>query len=400
MAYKTNYKKGNNKYFRTSRTIGYDQTGKAIRKEFYGKGEKEANKKADDFIKMINDGLNLDLAYQKLYDAMKIWLFEVKKKDSNNKETTFARYESSVRNMLLITDNFANMKVVDIKSIHVQRYVNMKATDYNKTYDQIEYFLKILKMFFKYATEEGYTLKNPTKNIKNPGKKDVAKKYHEGDVDDDDNNLNYEIFTDEEINAIIAEMEKNSYRFRFFILLALSTGLRKGELLGLKYIDIRNGFIFVNRTLSKPTLVDDDGKLYSKVCIWEPKSVGSIRIIPFPTKLIEEFNNHRERHLEEYKSLNIIGEPDFVFESEPNKNLLPDQIYRSYNSLLKRAGVKKRRLHALRHTFATRHIRIKTDLITLKELLGHSDISMTMKYVHISKEDMINAMNQYDDTFL
>lgn len=397
MAYKTNYKKGNKNYFRTSRTIGYDETGKAIRKEFYGKGEKEANKKADDFMKMINDGLNLDLAYQNLYDAIKIWLFEVKKKDSNNKPTTFARYETAVRNMLLKTDDFANMKVVDIKSLNVQKYVNMKVTDYNKTFDQIKNFLKVLKMFFKYATEEGYTLKNPTTNINNPGKKTVTEKCDEDD--DDDNNLNYEIFTEEEIDAIIAEMEKNCFRFRFFILLALSTGLRKGELLGLKYNDIRNGFISVKRTLSKPTLVDDKGNLYSEVCIWAPKSIESIRVIPFPTKLIEELDKHKERHLEEYKALNIKGTPDFIFESEPNINLMPDQIYRSYISLLERAGVKIRKLHALRHTFATRHVKIKTDLVTLKELMGHSDISMTMKYVHISKEDMKNAMNQYESTF-
>lgn len=395
MASKTNYKKGKNKYFRISRTVGYNESGKPIRKEFYGKSKKEATAKADEFMEKINKGLNIDLANQTLYYACEIWLFEVKKMDSNIKPSTFSRYETAVRNMLLESDNIAKMKVSEVTSLDIQKFINIKVNDLNKTFNQIQNFLKVLKMFFKYAEEEGYTLKNPTKNLNNPGKK-----FHKYiDEDDDDDNMNYETYSEEEISLIKTEMDRSNYRLRLLILLGIATGLRKGELLGLKYTDISEGFITVRRTLSAPSLVGDDKKLYTEICIWEPKSEASKRIIPFPKSLYYELEQHKKRQIEERHAKNIMDEPIFIFESEECNNLDPRNLYRSYIRLLKRAGVKYKRFHTLRHTFATRHIRIGTPLTTLKELMGHSDISMTMKYVHINKDDMSKAMNTYESTF-
>ena len=80
MAVKTNYTKGNWKYYRVSVVIGRDSNGKRIKKEFYGKSKKEAEDKRDQYLSGISDGLSFDIEDGTLGELMKVWLFEVKGK--------------------------------------------------------------------------------------------------------------------------------------------------------------------------------------------------------------------------------------------------------------------------------------------------------------------------------
>ena len=97
MAVKTNYIVNGKKYFRVSASFGRDSNGKLIRKYFYGKSEKEAKKKLEEYRDSMKSGLIID-KHLFLYPIMKEWLFEIVRNEI--KESTFDRYEDLFRNYI------------------------------------------------------------------------------------------------------------------------------------------------------------------------------------------------------------------------------------------------------------------------------------------------------------
>ncbi|WKV08156.1 hypothetical protein Q2T46_11525 [Thermoanaerobacterium sp. CMT5567-10] len=149
MAQKTNYTKNGNEYYRVTATIGRDSEGKLIRKEFYGKGKKEAEAKRDEYLNGIKNGLNIDFKDVILGELMRTWLFEVVK--VSRKPSTFARYEGLYRNYIKDSELYG-LKISLIKSIQIQRYYN-KLYQEGKSSKTIKTLNKFLKTFFNYAVD-------------------------------------------------------------------------------------------------------------------------------------------------------------------------------------------------------------------------------------------------------
>lgn len=137
-----------------------------------------------------------------------------------------------------------------------------------------------------------------------------------------------------------------------FVVIALNTGMRKGEILSLKWDQIRNGFIYLEKT-----------------------KTNEARQIPINADLASCFEDIRKRN-------NMTS--GYIFPDD-NGGYLGD-IKTAFKSALKRAGIIDFRPHDLRHTFASHYIMRGGSLNALKEILGHSDIKMTMRYAHLSKK--------------
>lgn len=110
---KTNTQVGDYNYFRTSLNIGYDKDGKPIKRQFYGKNKSEAEAKKKEYEKLLQEGINPDLASQTLLKSIHDWFWTIEK-NSGNKTSTFERYEiiyrkyiqdSSIGQMLVLTVN-------------------------------------------------------------------------------------------------------------------------------------------------------------------------------------------------------------------------------------------------------------------------------------------------------
>lgn len=376
MARKTNYTKNGKDYFRTSLTIGYDEKGRQIKKEFYGESAKEANAKKEAYKRDVENGLDLDLGKQTMAAAMKTWLFEVKKADHDIKDTTFMRYEGVYR-VYIAKTQFGQKKVFEVKSLDIQRYIN--GLD-DLTHSQYKNIIKVLKMFFIYATSEGYTAKNPCLKISIPGEKPKKQEV--------------ETFTDAEVNRIRETMKGN--RLELLINLAFGTGLRKGELLALRYDDIKNGTIKVHASLAKPIRIERDGTRVQEFEVWEPKSAGSVRDVPVPTELLPMLEAHRRKQTEERLAIGLGGKSDYIFTTETGNFIDPTNFTRAFKRILKSAGVPYRKFHACRHTFATQLVRANVPLVTVQKLMGHSTLAMTSIYAHSNledKKDAVNALN-------
>lgn len=155
------------------------------------------------------------------------------------------------------------------------------------------------------------------------------------------------------------------------VLLCLYSGLRIGELCGLKWedIDFENATISVHRTVQR---VNRHGS--SEVVVGTPKSKTSLRTIPVPSFVLERLNPHRASG-----SVYLLSG-----RSNPTE---PRTMQYRFKTILKHSGIRDVNFHLLRHTYASRCIELGFDVKTLSELLGHADASLTLnRYVHSSME--------------
>ncbi|MBO0575143.1 site-specific integrase [Clostridium botulinum] len=388
MGRKINCVKNGKEYYRVTVSIGRDCNGKLIRKEFYGSSKKDAENKRDEYLDNIKKGLNIDYKNIVLGELMHSWLFEIIRISSKIKPSTFQRYEGIYRNYIKSSDIYG-VKISDLKAMHLQRYYN-SLYDKGKTSNVIKNLNKLLKSFLNYAVGEGYILKNPcsSKRIVIPGESEI----HERKI---------EIFSDEEINTL--KIALKDHRLKFLILLALGTGLRQGELLGLKWvdIDIDNKQLKVERSIKQVSIISSDGTRKYKTIVQSPKTKNSIRTVPIPSSLIVDLKEHGKlQKQEKLKCGNFYNDTDYVFTTETGKTMNARNVTKSYERLLKKAKIPYKKFHSLRHTYATKLFEVNVPLKTVQMLLGHSDVSITANiYTHVMPKEKIKAVEKLNNLF-
>lgn len=387
MAVKTNYTKGNWNYYRVSVVIGRDSNGKRIKKEFYGKSKKEAEDKRDQYLSGISDGLSFDIEDGTLGELMKVWLFEVKKVSEKLKPSSFEKYEGIFR--LYIEEGPLNyIKLKDIKSIQIQRYYNSLYSK-GKSKSIIRNLNKLLKQFLFYAVDEGYLTKNPCagKRIVIPGE-NISKK-------------EIEHFTDDEIKQLIENLSESSYRE--LILICLGTGMRRGEALALTWddVDLKENIISINKSLGKVYLFDSEGNKTRKQIIQTPKTISSIREIPFPRSLNSVFKDLKiKQKRNKIRCGESYHDSNFIFTTQIGTNIDVTNLSHAWDRLLKKAGLQHKKFHALRHTYATKLFENHVELKTASKLLGHSSIEMTADiYTHVIPKQKIDAVEKINYIF-
>ena len=192
-------------------------------------------------------------------------------------------------------------------------------------------------------------------------------------------------FTNKDQEKLVKYLLDNPSYANMGIMLTLMTGLRIGEVSALKFedIDFERHCININKTVSRIMLFDEaTGKsLGSKVVIGNPKSRSSRRSIPIYGPI--------EKWL---KNASKIVKPEY-YVTTGTASLCEPRTYRNhYKRILRELGLENIKFHGLRHTFATRLITSNVDFKTVSEILGHSDISMTLNiYSHPDETQKRNS---------
>ncbi len=188
----------------------------------------------------------------------------------------------------------------------------------------------------------------------------------------------------------------HGHRLMVLLMVALTTGMRRGELLRLKWVDIdfENHFLQVRRTL-------DFLAGYGGYVETEPKTAKGRRKIMLPDFVMEALKQHRVQQLEcRLKDGTDWQEQDYVFTGLKGGPLNPRYILKLFDKLLKEAGLPHMRFHDLRHSAATLLLRMGVNAKVVQEILGHSNISMTMDvYSHVLPSMHKDAMGKWDDEF-
>ena len=194
-------------------------------------------------------------------------------------------------------------------------------------------------------------------------------------------------WTQEEVNRFLEEAKKEWLFPLFFV--AVATGLRRGELLGLKWgdVDLDQGLLSVSRTVQRTNA----GLIVRE----QTKTDHSRRTVSISPATVEILKKHRKTQEERLK---ILGKKsDFVFTNTMGNILEPRKVNQIFDRIIRRAGLPKIRFHDLRHTHATLLLQQGIHPKIVSERLGHANISVTMDiYSHVIPSMQRKAAKMFD----
>lgn len=384
----TQISRNGKKFWKGTITVGYTNEGKQKRKVFTGATKQEVINKIADYRTMLNRGEVSSNDKLTLDNWFHLYLFQFKKNDL--KKSTFARYYSVYKNYIKNT-TIGRKKLIDLRTIDFQKYYNSLLYEWENSNSKnnaktIKTINSIIGYSINEAVNQGYISRNYAKNIKLPKDHNVEEEI--------------KVFSSEEQKKFIDYLIKSKHELRFFFILALATGMRRSELIGLEWknIDFKSKTITVNKILVLDIDIQEDGTTNYNYAEDTPKTRKSTRVIPL-SNIIENYLLQQKEWQNTNKKMlsSIYIDSDYVFTDKMGKHIEKGRPLKNLYSIEKKLNLPLIPLHALRHTFATRLFEKGVTPKTVQELMGHSDIKTTMNiYTHVmpeQKEDAINALN-------
>lgn len=377
--YKVN---GVQKGWRSSIQIGFKPNGSPDRKQFYGKTQKEVKEKLEDYKRKMSMGI-LNEEKITIQDWFYTWLFDYRKQDLKPK--SFDRYYGIYKNYINNT-TLGKIKLCDLRTTHLQRHYN-NLLNQGVTPTTIKQLNTNLKTCLGEAERQGYILKNYCKLVTLPKIED---------------NKEIKVLTKEEQSKFLEAIQGHELQLLFIV--ALGTGLRLGELLGLKWcdIDFKTNELTVQRSIQRVPIFEGDKIVKYEVIEQTPKTKNSNRTIPIPLNIISKLKKHKKEQNqlilyagEAYTNNNYIlcdKLGNIIDEKKPGRNL---------KSILKKLDIEPMKFHALRHTYATRLFEAGVPPKTVQHLMGHADIQTTLNiYTHVMKGEKMEAVDKINNLFI
>ena len=371
--------------YRGQLTIGVDESGKPKRKSFYGKTKKEVKEKMETY-KLLNPINKTAINEYTVATWFNYWLWNIKKRDIKPK--TFERYECIYRNYIKGSE-IANIPLYKFKLNNLQAYYN-RLSDNGKSPSIIKTINEKLKSSMIDAEKNGYIEKNYCQLVNLPKEKRKEKKI--------------EVFSVDQQNDFLEIIK--GHEFEILFLLAIGTGLRRGELLALRWsdIDFENKTINVDSNIQQAYIFEDEETKRLEKIEQEPKTVNSFRTVPIPSKVLDKLQEHKQKQ-EQYKLAfqERYIDNDFVICDKYGKALDVKRPTRMFYSIQKKMGIpedEKIKFHGLRKTYATRLFEKEVPPKTVQMLLGHSEISITLDiYTQVMENKKVEAIEKIDDIF-
>ncbi len=340
------------------------------RKPIYGRKYKEVERKLAEARGDAARGLVFDADNLRLGDYLDRWLAD--SVADTVRPTTFERYEQIVR--VHIRPALGSLKLKNVTPAHARGLYREKLEG-GFSPRTVQYVPVTLHKALKQAVADGLIPRNAADAVRPP---QVSK---------------------EEIRPLTAEQVKILFesargdRLEALYVLAITTGLRQGELLGLKWgdVDLEAATLQVRRTLTTAK----GGPVLAA-----PKTKGSRRTVRLSETALQALRGHLERQLDEIdRAGDLYQENGLIFASEIGEPL--DRRYittRRFKPFLKRAGLPQIRFHDLRHTCATLLLLKNVNPKVVSEMLGHASIAITLDtYSHVLPDMQDSAAKAMED---
>ncbi len=344
-----------------------------VRKSVYGATPTEVRRRARE---LRDEAARFDISNVKkmtVESYMTHWLEDVKKPEV--KPGSYDRIEQSLTYQIFPA--IGHIQINALTSNDVQKMINSILE--TRSYSTAKKAYNNLNACMELGVQRGEIIKNPVKGVKLPSSKSKEKKA-------------VTAYTPDEIEAIVEEAKrtyKNGtpvYRYGYLIILILNTGMREGEPLYLKWkdVDLEKRRIYIHGDVVEVKNRDENAES-SYICIEQetPKTDKSTRYIPLNDNAVEALENLRK----------LIKDKDRVIATKNHTILSPRKVYRTMENILTACKItgKTNLVHALRHTFATTLIRNGVDIKAVSEILGHEDVSTTLKIYHHTIEEQKHA---------
>ncbi|MFL5696617.1 MAG: tyrosine-type recombinase/integrase [Ktedonobacteraceae bacterium] len=336
------------------------------RKTFYGKTRKEVQEQLKVALHQKQQGTLVSSPRQTVEQFLTHWLEKAHK--STICIRTYIRYQQHLR--VHIIPALGHYQLQKLSPQHLQAFYTLKLEE-GLSAQTVFAFHSLLHKALDTAVRWSLLSRNVCDAVSPP-----RPKRHE-----------IHTLTPEQAQQLLKAV--NNHRLKILFVLALATGMRLGELLCLKWQDINDGSLQVRRTLyyvSKVGFVEA-----------EPKTEKSRRNIILPAFVLEELKQHRIRQLEErLKAGEAWQEHNLVICTVIGGYISPGDISsKLLRNILQKAGLPRIRFHDLRHSAATLLLSMGVHPKVVQELLGHSQISMTMDiYSHVLPTMQKEAMEK------
>ena len=257
-------------------------------------------------------------------------------------ENTIASYQNDLKKAYI----FFKKDFKDLSKKDIQNYI--QSLSKKESASSVSRTISTLKSFYKFLQINRYTKNNPLGTISNPK---TIKKLPK-------------VLSEKEVDKLLDINLKTHFDYRNKAMLELmySSGLRVSELINLKVndIDLKNASVRIFGKGSKE------------------------RIVPLDDYAIEALDNYIKYYR---KSLFKHGENNYLFLNNHGNKMTRQGFFKILQKIAKEKNIKSELSpHTLRHSFATHLLKHGADLRSIQELLGHSDISTTQIYTHITSE--------------
>lgn len=334
---------------------GHKKDGSPIYKYVSGRTQKEAYEKLRELIVEYRNVELTEDSQITVEEWLQKWMDEYMM--FSVKEQTRKSYESVIR--LHIIPNLGNKKVASLTTSVVQKFYN-KLLSEGKSGSLVRDAHLILHQAMDVAVKENLIAKNPTSGAKTPKVEYKPKN----------------ILNKTQLEMFMEAIKEDELWYDFFYT-EITTGLRRGELCGLKWCDFNEttGQLNVVRTVT----THKGGRLKTG----ETKTQKGTRTIYLPPSTAKLLSERKNKVSSEW----IF--PNFYDNSKP---INPSTAYLKLKAILKNAGLPIIRFHDLRHTFATHALSNGVDARTLSGILGHTNASFTLDtYTHVTNDMQKNA---------
>ncbi|MET8407369.1 site-specific integrase [Streptomyces sp. NPDC005195] len=342
--------------------------GTRARKFAYGKTWAECDTKRRELLAKVDQGVPVPTRSAKLSEWLPYWLDNVIK--PRRKLSTYDKYETHVRLYLvplLGSKRLESLGVADVRRFLVRLEKDTTAATAKESH-------RVLRSALSSACREELIARNVAKLVEPPRT--------------DNRELNP--WTLDETLDFLAASRRDPLYAAF--VLAIAMGLRRGEIIGLRWsdLDLDNRVLYVRQQTQRRrgVLYDDD-----------PKSRRR-RVVPLPALCIAPLRWHRMR---QSTARAKAGEQwhesgsGYVFTTRTGRQVEPRNVYRSFTRIAESAGIRVVRLHDARHGTATLLTAAGVAPRVVMEILGHSQISITMDvYTHVVQDTQREAMSHMD----
>ena len=346
--------------------VGHKKNGDPIHRYVLARTQKELIVKLHDCIEMYRDADLTEDSNMTLGEWLDRWINEYM--IFTIRESTLDSYKAMIKNQ--IKPYFGDRPLSALTTQELQKFYNtvkkkgrVKADKLHGT-ELADSMVRGIHMMLHEALDMAVRLrlivKNPTVGTTIPKNNYPPK----------------QILNDEQLERFMQRIRQDERWYDFFYT-ELTTGLRRGEICGLKWedFDAENGKLKVRRSVAK--------RKGGGLNIGETKTETGTRTIVLPPSTAELLRKRKETAVSEWIFPNIY---------EPEKPMHPDYAYHRLKTLLKQAELPLIRFHDLRHTFATHALAGGVDAKTLSGILGHTNASFTLDtYTHVTTDMQRNA---------
>ncbi|MFS1511846.1 tyrosine-type recombinase/integrase [Chengkuizengella sp. SCS-71B] len=353
-------------------SLGKDPDGKRRQITRSGfKTKKEAEKACAALITEYEQGNMIEKKMQ-LNAFMTMWL---ETREGKVKPGSYARDYRHTKNHII--PYLGKMDLTKLTALHVEKLFKHLSNDKGLSNRTILDIHSVLKNALKTAIRWGYVSKNVAALVDRP--KVDKKEIH--------------VWDQNEAHKFLSTAKKRS-RYYITFLLALTTGMRQGEILGLRWkdVDLKDRFISIRQTLTH------DGKGFNS----HTKTNAGNRLISIDKQTAIELDHHRKTTLneEKLKAGPVYTDLGLVMPSNIGTPVNPRNLLRSMESLIKTIDITKISFHDLRHTHATLLLKQGVHPKIVSERLGHANIRITLDtYSHILPNMQKNTADEFGKNF-